>query len=72
MGKVDQVDDAVNHGVAQCNQGVHAAEHQAVDDLLQQNIDGDSPQRWAIVGKKKPSTKGGLAVSAHFIHQSLA
>ena len=32
--KIDQVDDAVDHGVTQCNQGVHAAQHQTVNDLL--------------------------------------
>jgi hypothetical protein len=40
MGEVDQVDDAVHHGVAQRHQRVHAAQHQTVDDLLQQDIHG--------------------------------
>jgi len=35
MGKIDQTHDAVNHGVAQGNQGVDAALHQTVDELLQ-------------------------------------
>ena len=61
MGEIDQVDDAVDHGVAQRHQSVHAAEHQSIDDLLQQDIDGRSPQRCAIVGKKKPSAKEGLS-----------
>ena len=38
MGKVDQVDDAVHHGVAQGHQGIHAAQYQPVDDLLDQGI----------------------------------
>jgi hypothetical protein len=38
MGEVDQADDAVDHGVAQRDQGVHAAQHQAVDDLLKKDV----------------------------------
>ena len=38
MGEVDEVDDAVDHGVAQRNEGVHAAQHQTVDDLLKQDF----------------------------------
>jgi uncharacterized tellurite resistance protein B-like protein len=34
--KVDQADDAVHHRVAEGDQRIHAAEHQTVDDLLQQ------------------------------------
>jgi hypothetical protein len=41
--KVDEVDDAVHHGVAQRYQGVHAAENQTVDDLLQQYFHRNSP-----------------------------
>jgi hypothetical protein len=62
MREVNQIDNAVNHGVAKRYQGIHAAQYQSVDDLLQQDIDIDSPKRWAIVGKKKPSTAGGLAI----------
>jgi hypothetical protein len=36
--KVDQVDDAVHHGVAQGHQGVHAAHDEAVDDLLEEDV----------------------------------
>jgi hypothetical protein len=43
VGKVDQVDDAVHHGVAQGYQGVHAAKNQTVDDLLQQNFHRAEP-----------------------------
>ena len=38
MGKVDQLDNAVHHRIAQSYQGVHAAENQTIDDLLQQNV----------------------------------
>ena len=38
MGKVDQPDDAVHHGVAQRYQGIHAAQHQTIDDLLYEGI----------------------------------
>ena len=38
MGKVDQVDDAVNHGVAQGDQGIHAALNQTIDHLLKKDI----------------------------------
>jgi hypothetical protein len=40
VGKVDQVDDAVNHGVAKREQRVHASQDQAIDDLLKKDIDG--------------------------------
>ena len=36
MRKIDQVDDAIHHGVAQSDQGIHAAENQTIDDLLQE------------------------------------
>ena len=36
--EVDQAEDAVHHGVAQCHQGIHAALHQAVDDLLKKDF----------------------------------
>jgi uncharacterized protein (DUF1919 family) len=36
--KVDQAEYAIDHGVAERDQRVHAALHQAVDYLLQQNI----------------------------------
>jgi hypothetical protein len=43
VGKVDQVDDAVNHGVAKRDQRVHTPQDQAIDDLLKKDIDGGSP-----------------------------
>jgi hypothetical protein len=43
VGKVDELDDAVHHGIAQGYQGVHAAENQTVDDLLQQDVHKKSP-----------------------------
>jgi hypothetical protein len=38
VGKVDQLDDAVHHRVAQCDDGVDTTKHQSVDDLLDENI----------------------------------
>ena len=38
--EVDEPEDAVDHGVAQRDQRVDAAQHQAVDDLLQENVHG--------------------------------
>jgi hypothetical protein len=34
MGKIDQLDDAVNHGIAQCDQGINAAQKYGIDYLL--------------------------------------
>jgi len=62
VGKVDQVDDAVNHGVAKRDQRVHTPQDQAIDDLLKKDIDGASPRGCRIVGKKKPSARGGLGI----------
>ncbi|EEQ55385.1 hypothetical protein BLIG_01709 [Bifidobacterium longum subsp. infantis CCUG 52486] len=39
MGKVDQSDDAVDHGVAQCHQRVHAADFQTVEQLADEHDD---------------------------------
>ena len=36
--EVDQAEDAVHHGVAQRDQRIDAALHQAVDDLLKKDI----------------------------------
>jgi hypothetical protein len=38
VGKIDEANDAVHHGVAQRDKGVHAAQHQTVDDLLYEGI----------------------------------
>jgi hypothetical protein len=40
MGEVDELQDAVDHGVAQGNQGIDATEHQASEDLLEQDFHG--------------------------------
>ena len=45
VGKVDQADDAVDHGVAQRDQSIDAAQRQAVDDLLQKRVHGASGWR---------------------------
>ena len=38
VGEVDQLDDAVHHGEAEREQGVHHAKREPVDDLLEENI----------------------------------
>ena len=38
VGEVDQLDDPIDHGVAQGDQGIHAAERQAVNQLLDEHI----------------------------------
>jgi hypothetical protein len=38
VGEVDEPDDAVDHGVAERDQRIHAAQRDAVDQLLQQDI----------------------------------
>jgi hypothetical protein len=36
--EIDEVQDAVHHRVAEGDQRVHAAEHQAVDGLLDEGV----------------------------------
>ena len=38
LGKIDNAQDAVNHGVAKGDQRIHAAHHKAVHKLLDQHI----------------------------------
>jgi hypothetical protein len=38
MGEIDHADDAVDHGVADRDQPVDRAEHEAVDQLLREII----------------------------------
>jgi hypothetical protein len=38
MREVDQLDDAVHHGVAQSDHGVHASCGEAIHQLLQESI----------------------------------
>ncbi|GLU35545.1 hypothetical protein Busp01_53870 [Trinickia caryophylli] len=38
MSEVDDAQNAVHHGVAQCDDGIHAAKHQTVEDLLDEDI----------------------------------
>lgn len=62
MGEVDEAQDAVHHGVAEGHQGVDAAEHQAVDDLLQKNVHG-IPVRTCKRRHRAPFAMGRLARS---------
>ena len=49
MGEVDQVENAVNHGVAERDQCIDRADHQAVYQLLQKNIQNRLLRRvWGI------------------------
>ena len=34
VSKIDQLDDAVHHGIAQCDQGINAAQKDGIDYLL--------------------------------------
>jgi hypothetical protein len=38
VGEVDELDDAVDHGVAKGHQGVDSAQGDAVDQLLEKNF----------------------------------
>ena len=42
MGEVDQQDDAVDHGIPKGDEGVDAAEGDAVDQLLNEKFHGIS------------------------------
>ena len=45
MGKVDELDNAVNHRVAQCDQCINAAHLQAADQILQDQLHILPPER---------------------------
>src|SRR5690606_1324685 len=49
VGEVDQLQDAVDHRVTERDEGVDAAEHESVEDLLQQYVEveqsPESPRR---------------------------
>jgi len=38
MGEVEQFNDAVHHGIAECHQGVEGAQNQPVDELLNGDV----------------------------------
>jgi hypothetical protein len=60
VGEVDQPEDAVDHGVAQCHQGIDAAQHQAVDELL-----GEDVHIKLAVGSFQSSAKPLFLPTAH-------
>jgi hypothetical protein len=60
MGEVDQFQDAVHHGVAQGHQGIDAAQHQAVDELL-----GEDVHIKLAVGSFQSSAKPLFLPTAH-------
>ncbi|MNM78943.1 hypothetical protein D3C81_908630 [compost metagenome] len=45
VGKIDNAQNAVHHGVTQGDQRINAAEHQSVDGLLYQRIHRGSPEK---------------------------
>ena len=75
MGEVDQLDDAVDHRVAERHDGVYAAEGHAVDQLLDEDVHGE-----AIVpepdAEKKTAPAGAVSIDTkrlvYFFASSLA
>jgi hypothetical protein len=45
MGEIDQSEDAVDHRVAERDQGIDAAENDAVDQLLDEDVDRVRPMK---------------------------
>ena len=41
MGKVDELQDAVDHGVAERDQGVHEAQNDAIEEDLRQDFESE-------------------------------
>jgi hypothetical protein len=56
MGEVDQLDNAVDHGVTQRDHGVDAAQRESVDNLLQEDV-----HAWADLNPKTRRTQSGSA-----------
>ncbi len=44
VGEIDELENAVHHGVAQRDQRIDAAQHQAIDELLEKNIQDKLPE----------------------------
>src|SRR5260370_39926541 len=38
VSEVDDAQDAINHRIAECDDGIDAAKHQSVDDLLDESV----------------------------------
>ena len=41
MGKIDELEDAIDHRITECDQGVHEAQYQAIDQHLGKNFESD-------------------------------
>lgn len=64
MSKIDQFENAIDHGISQGNEGINAAERQAIDDLLKEHR-GILPERTRIVkrqGKGSEEKTGQLFI----------
>ena len=61
MGEVDQAENAIHHRVAQRDDCVHAADHEAVDDLLKQGLNHGRNPRGKTFG---PAREGAAHRSA--------
>ena len=53
MGEVDQLQDAVHHRVAEGDQRVDAAEHEAVQDLLEQDFEVEHCWPLAVPARRR-------------------
>ena len=60
MGEIDHADDAIDHGVADGDQAVDRAEHEAIDELLGEIVHG--PPLWDLLGSDQIRT-GEVPVS---------
>ena len=73
MGEIDQLDDAIDHGVAQCNECVHKTKLEPIDDLLkeqnrivyqasQQDVDEAKSQQGKNQATDNPQTLLGRSI----------
>ncbi len=72
MGKIDQLENAVDHCVAECNERVDAAQHQTVDQLLQKNIHATAPRYRALVAPGSHRLQHLPLATAHLIQRDIA
>jgi hypothetical protein len=57
VGEIDELDDAVDHRVAEGHDGIHAAQREAVDELLEEDVQGVGDLADGA-GTKENSTRG--------------
>jgi hypothetical protein len=70
VGEVDQLDDAVHHGEAKREQGVHHAEREPVDDLLEDDVQPaharmlmPAPSDGTLPGPARRQRRPGIRIS---------